>query len=1483
MDIYRISKLKLFKKKKGHDLRAQSVFDLQRFRALYLGASQSRGLAPPSVFDKMVYRAISSQTNLTHLDFRGQELTDNQLLALVETLLEIPILSSLDLRDNHITEEGGLSLLELLRHQLITAKASPQAPASDYTRLLTKVELKGNNISDATLHTIRQYTAMLAREDKRLEIKTILGQLDYNASGSLDEAEIRVALKLCGGSEPTKKEVATIVEELGLLSWQLSTSPSQKQTAETNLRACLENILLARYARTPTKKDMDGALPLESLAQIRHAELVRPSMYNVEPDDAPAPRSSVRLGSSLESDFTIGEAETPPVELESPPPSPRVSPFKTGRPPPIIIPEPTNATPLSSPVVSPIGSSVASPMAVWATESPVSLSAATSPLASGGIADICTPAALTSVAVSSLATVQPVVSVDATSPTLRPIAETFVDAQPPAPASPVGIVVPAVSTSPSAAPSSPVAPTLTSLSPLVSPDLAQVAPLPPTVVSRTPSLVMAPALEAPLDMPMLEIDYMEPTTPCPPTLENIAGGRFEPIVDVGDNGTLEHTRCGHLDSPHSSFPEAFRSDNPEQFRSETVSDDCQTGAMAVTEVDSRDEDTTVPYTCEQQQALYQGCERLVVKLQHPEFASQPAWPSLFPDMTFTNVMALILCDNQLETISFQEMSLRHLRVLDLSSNRLSKLTATDMQPLRQLEILDLSFNAFRSIHGVEHLINLKALNFAGNHIKSVKNLEFLGKLEILNLAQNDILTPQALRLLSLNKHLTHLNVDDNPVVSQGNHRHHSAHILNIIPTLRSLGCIHLAALILREKKKSRSPKDDAPPIVEAVTATESPYWIAQACQNVGLVCDETPAVPSPKKLSRHEQRSRDELRAKSFAHHVKKEPLPPPPAPEKPKSKSSFTAQQKRAIMLSTPKPSAIKPPPAPKPEPPLPAKSIPVVSTLKGFLQPTQASIHSTLAAEREKAIKPKKPKSALHKRLLRREEKLRQYLVATSPAKPPTVATAPVVASSPPPRVVVELSPAKQQGEAATTDAFLQGIRFREFELHVKEDHATAVSALDILVAMVERRVVDVAKYAEFKANVDSMQILGHIEMEGATKGMLSGQANMARMYKELGELKVAVQMLLGKIDLRAQTGMLAAPVFAALCDACREVRAQSIGSLLSEPAATSLDLLSPTTTSADPFGFDDTVFARETSTNIVVADRDVRPINVSVPTTVAEPEPNADDDLIFGTDTDCVLALRCDEADDFGLPAVESEEEEAEVTGDGNSGEGDDEGACNETLAAVKTSATEVSDGIELDANQAGMDDEDLEEPTTGESEVAVGDGEEDDAASDDDEDVGAADGEKPEQAAAGEDDDEVAAGEDDDEEAAAGEDDDEVGAVDEEAEEVAASEDDDALTFGDWEQGFDDASQHHYWFNTETEESSWTAPPGWPYDLEGNLLTTGDDDEDNEEDADEDQNDAEEEQTLEERIARALQGDSSLAPTNSGDDEVDFSDNDSLPDL
>lgn len=106
---------------------------LRRFRDVYARNAERRHVETPSCLEKVrawravrletcesyllthtptgarlqqsVYKAISCQKELHSVDFRQEDITDPQLIALAETLLEMPMISYLDLRDNRITDD----------------------------------------------------------------------------------------------------------------------------------------------------------------------------------------------------------------------------------------------------------------------------------------------------------------------------------------------------------------------------------------------------------------------------------------------------------------------------------------------------------------------------------------------------------------------------------------------------------------------------------------------------------------------------------------------------------------------------------------------------------------------------------------------------------------------------------------------------------------------------------------------------------------------------------------------------------------------------------------------------------------------------------------------------------------------------------------------------------------------------------------------------------------------------------------------------------------------------------------------------------------------------------------------------------------------------------------------------------------------------------------------------------------------------------
>jgi hypothetical protein len=156
----------------------------------------------------------------------------------------------------------------------------------EYTRLLTHIDLRGNSgISETSLQSMRQHTAMLQREDMRLQIKVVLNHLDYNELGGISESELRVAIQLSSGQEPHKKDVEALLVQMNMMTWSLA-SRQEPETAKRDTRAFLENMLLAKFAKSPSKKDVAGFLSRDSLEQLRQAEIVeKPSSVSSKSTD----------------------------------------------------------------------------------------------------------------------------------------------------------------------------------------------------------------------------------------------------------------------------------------------------------------------------------------------------------------------------------------------------------------------------------------------------------------------------------------------------------------------------------------------------------------------------------------------------------------------------------------------------------------------------------------------------------------------------------------------------------------------------------------------------------------------------------------------------------------------------------------------------------------------------------------------------------------------------------------------------------------------------------------------------------------------------------------------------------------------------------------------------------------------------------------------------------------------------------------------
>ncbi|VEL29443.1 unnamed protein product, partial [Protopolystoma xenopodis] len=103
---------------------------------------------------------------------------------------------------------------------------------------------------------------------------------------------------------------------------------------------------------------------------------------------------------------------------------------------------------------------------------------------------------------------------------------------------------------------------------------------------------------------------------------------------------------------------------------------------------------------------------------------------------FPNVKILCLRNNIIKKIENMEPVSLTLVDLDLYDNQITKVENLDC--LKELTCLDLSFNRIRIIENVAEMIKLKKLFFVNNKLRKIENLDALTSLEMLELGSNKI-------------------------------------------------------------------------------------------------------------------------------------------------------------------------------------------------------------------------------------------------------------------------------------------------------------------------------------------------------------------------------------------------------------------------------------------------------------------------------------------------------------------------------------------------------------------------------------------------------------------------------------------------------------------------------------------------------------------------------------------------------------------------
>ncbi|TMW63364.1 hypothetical protein Poli38472_002305 [Pythium oligandrum] len=1154
------------KRKKIQELRAPSLQDIKRFRDVYARHADSRHVETPPCFEKSIYKAISCQKELHSIDFRQEDVTDPQVIALAETLLELPMISSLDLRDNRITDDGAKALLEVLRLQIITAKTPlktdpktkkvippPQVP--EFTRYITSVNLKGNEISANVLQEMVQYTDILKREDKRLEIRAAMNQIDRNSSGGIDEEEFKAILKLLTGAEPSKKEVRQLMA-------QASASGDCFQTT-----IALENVLLAKCASSPSKKA--ACPPWEALVQVRHATLG---------SIIPAPSISMNGGAYLSS-------------LASP---------QSYR-----LPSPANP---SDTAVNREQSHIQISNGPGASERATVISKPSNSAAYPTVSQAPFNDKLTSVPPKSI-------SSDPVMESLNPNIQT----PPPAPVVGSAVGVDKRGSKPnveiesygdrSSRNSQDERTTSSGLPSMAKPS--------DKIDNHRQSTPASPRRADPddfsLDLASWKDDALF-TDDEEDTSHNGSGDTDEAaeedrwneasVVSRNSDGSSRNvTKVGSAqvsereDERASPKKIAARSQdltslavNEQEGSNRVTPEKNQMHNVQVPQVEDNDEaeEEAEQIDCVLVDIMKDNKPRSIAKLHHTEFKRGLPLQEFPEDVPFRNLATLVLAENGLSDLSlFKECRFPCVITLDLSKNRLPKVADDDLAGFPRLQVLDLSKNRLKSICGLGKLLNVKALNLSYNSIKTVINIEHLVQLQILNLKGNAISTITALRLLSLNKMLVNLDLDENPIIEtdERQRRKLTVHILNIIPTLWTFGSVPVVGHNFKDKRKlvnldsplgkSLLDNDDHPEL--------RALWVSTACDVLQIFQDRVVEPPrsddddpygdpsgesSPtkqKKLSREQQRQKDEVRSRAVAYRSRaKAPPSPHRAKESPYSFGPPSAAPPRSVKKKKPVPNRDLAQKQLRRSSELSAPKFPPVDTT--LLKQEQRrksrpafdvnmSVAERLQLAQDKAQRrtstltatgahPQGQRKSVVATTARVEPALESWQHNAQPSCPryhspprsnPVVEfridPLPAAPQSPPPiRCVNEQGavngPVQEDQSradklsAAKENNFLQTLAVTDFLNHAEEEFSTALTALNVLLSMSERDNPDFNKLKEYRSSLDALDILNEHESQTLYSRARCHDdprrvEECRKAFDKLGVVKKGMKNLLKKLD--------------------------------------------------------------------------------------------------------------------------------------------------------------------------------------------------------------------------------------------------------------------------------------------------------------------------------------------------------------------------------
>ncbi|KAJ8576381.1 hypothetical protein ON010_g2830 [Phytophthora cinnamomi] len=1155
------------KRKKSQELRSPSLQDLKKCVSLVMDA----------LLGGSIYKAIAGQKDLHTVEFRQEDITDPQMIALAEALLEIPIVSSLDLRDNRITDDfycwiktvqGAKALLEVLRLQIIAAKTPPTIdartkqplypPLPEYTRYVTNVNLKGNEVSASVLQELSQYVDVLRREDKRLEIRAALNRIDRNSDGSIDEEEFKGVLKLLTTSTPTKKEIRAFMQQ-----HTLSTDNTQNVVN-------LENVLLAKCAISPSRHS--ACPPWEALVQERHAILGAPRMAPTMMATAP-------------------ESHDPPsskTQISRPSLTPSDSGMTTGNANPFYR---SNSTPDVSPLSSPTTQAPVAPIEmVNAAPKPPVVPVVSAPIVQHQATKMPESKSATSTALSQPSPRSARSSVDDEGqrnlPTVRD-------------AGPNSII-----SAPSSPHDSDISDSMSVVSSAFGGSVSQRImedheALNASERKLSATLGMNPS-STNLDSPRWQSEQFsaedeEGASSGGPggtreDIDELSSGDVDDVIrsvyshrgpkslvtsgsssnELSDNKSLSgpsrhEASCSGNNTPRElatvkgSEYSGAEHDEKRSLPGSVVStprfDDLSSLVYRGTEEAGRstekigppldqpeeDEETEERVDSLVFDVMKDGKERYVLKLVHSEFRSGLPVKDFPAELPFRNLVALLLPENGL----------------------------SDLTLFEELRALSVSHNVIRTVTNVEHLLQL----------------------EILQLANNQIATVHALRILSLNKVLAHLNLDGNPVVEtdERQKRKNIVHVRNLIPALQSLGSIPCAGLHMKDKSKASTSANPSKSLFDSdLMPDHKTLWISAACDTLHILQDATSPGSResqhdddewdtrdedrgeyrPKRpLTREQQRQKDEMRSRAIGFRSRGKAIPSPPKvktsvycfgppqppPIKKIKKKAVPAdpklvreQQRRASELSAP-------------------KHAPVDKTLMHQEQKRKSRVDFNVAmtvGERlqlARDMTQRRPTasiglSARSRSILAKADNRKRASTVTSmdtheEANGPEgncKSSSPHRASPIKDAVVFRIDPANTprspkgvlsfrvdphpagidgqqtspKSNGSKEASFLHDLAVSDFLNHAEEEFSTALTALNVLLSMSEKEHGDLKKLADYRASLDALDILNEHEShelfrkaQGHPKHDL--QAQCTEWFTKLGVVKKCMRQLLEKLQ--------------------------------------------------------------------------------------------------------------------------------------------------------------------------------------------------------------------------------------------------------------------------------------------------------------------------------------------------------------------------------